>query len=298
MNIKFILPYGNQVLEGNKNGYDVQIHPCLDSRKDPFAFPEATDVDHYLQSVADIASYHKSNGGKTVFSRVITGYNPGGIDIDKACAAYFKNNPHAFRMYLHHPEYGTWIIATPELLLSVRGGVASTMALAGTRRAGKPDEPWDSKNREEQRMVTDFIMDAFRNCGLAPDAGLPYTFTSNDVEHIRTDITATVPEGFDVKSLLEVLSPTPAVCGLPRADALRNISKYEKHARGLYTGYAMVTFPDGSIEAYVILRCARILDNGHFALYAGGGITAMSNPALELEETEIKCHALKHILLS
>lgn len=258
-------------------------------RCEPF-LPEATDTNSYLASVATLRDVHRRRGGKTVLSRIIRGTLSDNIDIADACKSYFEANPGAFCTLVSRRETGTWIIATPELLLYADSVWARTMSLAGTRPADT-DEPWDTKNIEEQAIVTRFILDEWRRIGLDPVAEAPMTLRSNRVEHICTRINARLSSEIDIDTILEHTSPTPAVCGMPRYDARHLIEQHEAHSRGLYAGYIAVAHGD-TIRAFVTLRCARLDADGSFAVYAGGGITADSIPENELRETRLKASAI------
>ncbi len=57
--------------------------------------------------------------------------------------------PQAFVYVWHHPNVGTWLGATPETLLSLRGSNFETMALAGTQKYnGTIDVQWGQKEQE------------------------------------------------------------------------------------------------------------------------------------------------------
>ena len=103
----------------------------------------------------------------------------------------------------------------------------------------------------------------------------------------------------NVADILENLSPTPALCGLPRQDAVRDIVMNEYHERICYGGYVAVK-TGSHIRAYANLRCSMVAP-GYFEdgaegwlynLYSGGGITSMSKIDDEWKEAMTKCRAL------
>ncbi len=256
--------------------------------------PDATATDHYLDSVARLRDEHKRRGGKTVYSRVIRGCIDAETSIVDAAEAYFEVNPHAFCALVSRKDVGVWIVATPELLLHADKERFATMALAGSRPA-YTECVWDAKNIAEQAMVTRFICDEWSRLGLSVRTSEPATLVSGCIEHICTHIDAPYTPDVNVDSILRTTSPTPAVCGLPRVDARRLISQYEPHLRGLYAGYIAVEH-GGTTRAYVVLRCARLTLDGQYAVYAGGGITADSDPQTELAETQLKSSTILRAL--
>ena len=95
--------------------------------------------------------------------------------------------------------------------------------------------------------------------------------------------------------LAGLMHPTPAVGGEPRAEAIEAIAELERMDRGWYAGPVgwMDATEDG--EFCVALRSALLRDR-EAHLYAGVGVVAGSDPAAELDETEIKLEALLPLL--
>ena len=203
------------------------------------------------------------------------------------CARY----PDAFVFFISVEEFGTWIGASPELLLQREGVKLMTMSLAGTRKAGDTSE-WSDKNLKEQRIVTDFIRTTFGNIGLKCREGELCTKRAGAIEHLMTTIQAESLPATDIRELLSLLSPTPALSGFPKEYAIDMITRHEGD-RKLYGGFAGPIFADGNFILNVLLRCAH-LSPYNSTLFAGGGITALSDPEEEWEETENKFATLKN----
>lgn len=221
-----------------------------------------------------------------------------GLEIYLAlCGSY----PDAFVFYCSSPQSGVWIGASPELLCRVRGSELTTMALAGTRPFGTPGE-WDNKNKEEQAIVSQFIVTQLkRYCDNVRQSEV-YTRSAGPVEHICTDIKAFLPETESLTvrfkvlgEIVNALSPTPALCGYPRAVAMQDIIETEDFERGFYGGYLAVVKENGDADIYVNLR-SMMLDGKRAMIVAGGGIMADSLPEKEWEETERKASTLELVL--
>ena len=73
-------------------------------------------------------------------------------------------HPRALVYLMHHPVEGTWCGASPELLLRAQQHDMDTVSLAGTRRDGS-QLAWTQKERQEQQLVTDHILDVLRELG-------------------------------------------------------------------------------------------------------------------------------------
>ncbi len=262
----------------------------------PFPSQSTTPEQHEREIVAIKETLSALGHGKIVAARVEVvndRLDPAEIFMN-LCKVY----PKAFSFCFSTPYTGCWIGATPELLLEARGGRLHTMALAGTRLAGTAGE-WDEKNREEQQMVTDYIIETFDSFDLRPEAEATFTKNAGAIEHICTPVSAPVPnDGFSSEraaQLLLTLSPTPAVAGLPKETALRVISEYETFPRAFYGGFCGPYRSASDFSMFVALRSGRI-EAERYALYAGGGITVKSDPATEWEETKLKLETLRTVI--
>lgn len=204
---------------------------------------------------------------------------------DLICETY----PQAFVFYISTKEYGVWTGASPELLLKREGSILETMALAGTRKASESVRDWDEKNIREQEIVTRSIESVLSAAGLQVETGSRQTKRAGNVEHIMTPIRATIKQDIDFISVLRQLSPTPALSGYPKSESLEIIREWEGD-RVLYGGFFGLMNRNGDFRLNVMLRCAflRELSGGNALLFAGGGITALSNPDEEWNETENK----------
>lgn len=270
---------------------DVASSPAGDAIAEVWS-PSTTPESH-AAAVAAVAASHTAESGKTVISRAICRHAPH-TDWVAAADLLFGRNPDTFRYLAYTPATGAWMGATPELLADIDGRRLHTMALAGTRT---DSSPWDEKNLREHAMVTDFIADTLRDAGARVSVGRRSTLRWGAVEHLHTPVEATLSAATDTAALLDALSPTPAVAGLPRDKALGQIEALEEHPRRLYAGYIEVADPDGRRRCYVNLRCMNFDPaTGDACIYAGGGITALSEPAAEWDEASAKARPLLQII--
>jgi isochorismate synthase len=183
--------------------------------------------------------------------------------------------------------------ATPERLVALHDGTATTMALAGTAPRGEtPAEDLaigqrllrDPKERTEHVVVADAVREA-----LAPLATRvvadpePRLHTLPNVQHLITPICAEMKEGRGALDLVNALHPTPAVGGYPREPALKLIREREVLDRGWYA--APIGWVDGRGEGEFVVGLRSALVRGETAtLFAGCGIVADSDPPTELAE--------------
>lgn len=235
-----------------------------------------------------MANLKDARFGKIVLSRIKK------ADTNRSAGEIFEDlNTLYFSTYnylLSSELTGTWIGASPELLLEVKNTKLQTVSLAGTRPTDLPFD-WTDKEIREQQLVTDFIADSFQKNGVSHIHVSPCkTVKAGPVEHLKTEISGQLTEQTDVNSLVSALHPTPATCGVPKSDAMQVIQDTETHKRRLYTGYLGIRLRDRQIF-FVNLRCMEYFTD-HALLYLGGGILSGSDLDKEWEETEKKAQTL------
>src|SRR5690606_17066882 len=231
-----------------------------------------------------------SNIQKIVISRIKVIENQK-YNLFKTFQNLIQNHPNALVYLWHHPDEETWLGATPELLLNQTGNQVQTVSLAGTKL---PENNWTQKEIDEQKFVTDYIADTFsglENLKISETE----TIQAGKFQHLKTYISAEIPNDFDVKNLIQNLHPTPAVCGLPKKEAFDFIWENEGYNREFYTGFIGIE-KENMKDYFVNLRCAQIFQN-QIQIYVGGGITAESNPEKEWEETELKSGTIGNALV-
>ena len=204
--------------------------------------------------------------------------------------------PNAYCYCFFHPKTGLWLGATPEKLLHVKNGKFQTMALAGTQQFQQAEEViWENKEKEEQQFVTDFILENLENVTSDIAISNPYTYRAGNLLHIKTDIEGSIDADSTLKHLLDILHPTPAVCGLPKKSAKVFIIANEGYNRSFYSGFLGEINLENKTDLFVNLRCMEIKDN-RAHLFIGCGITKDSDPEKEFEETVNKSMTMKKIL--
>ena len=243
-------------------------------------------VEHIIQSLGENENH------KVVASRRLR--VPLDIPAEKLFDRLSAKYPDAFVFLFSTAETGTWIGASPELLLERKGETFRTMALAGTRSAATSGD-WDYKNLREQEIVKDFLEDILKNRELKVTVDETTTQKAGPVEHLMTRIKAHGKLKYGVVELLKTMSPTPALCGYPKESALRTIVEHEGDGRGFYGGYAGIWHGEYDFKLYVNLRSGKIEKN-EIILSAGGGITRHSVAEEEWEETEKKLRTLIDVL--
>lgn len=221
----------------------------------------------------------------------------GGADPVAVAARLWEQN-RGSHVFLFEPAAGSALVgAAPETVATLRDGVFHATAVAGSiRRGDTPREQAElaarllasDKDRHEQRIALDDMVARLSTVAhqIRTDPQ-PHVLTLARIQHLETEIRASVPAGAGVLDLVRLLHPTAAVCGLPRDAAMAVLAAEEPFHRGWYAGPVGWLDGEGNGVFAPALRSA-VLHQGTWRLFAGAGIVEGSVPALEWEETAIK----------
>jgi salicylate biosynthesis isochorismate synthase/menaquinone-specific isochorismate synthase len=261
--------------------------------------------EHYEDIVAAaVARIGDGKLGKVVLARELTVEAPSAYDPASVLGSLRDLFPSCFCFCFGTPE-AAFLGASPELLVRRSGAVAATVALAGTTsRSADPavdDHLGEAmlrspKVRDEHGIVVRRIERTLRPHAVWAHAEPePFVIKVGNLQHLATPIRAQLADSRSAIELAGALHPTPAVGGEPREDALQLIDELEGIDRGWYTGPIgwMDAAEDG--EFCVGLRSALLRDR-EAHLFAGCGIVADSEPAAELQESELKFEVLLPLL--
>lgn len=212
--------------------------------------------------------------------------------------------PNAFVSLVSIPSIGTWMGASPEILIKTDDDQHFfTAAVAGTQshQQGVPmwEVMWRQKEIEEQAMVSRYIIDCFKKIRLREfDEDGPKTARAGKMVHLRTDFAVNTqatnfPQLGNV--MLELLHPTSAICGMPRKPAFEFLQQHEGYDREFYSGFLGPVNMQNATDIFVNIRCMQLWQD-KAVVYAGAGVTRYSDPRQEWEETEMKCNTMLDVL--
>jgi isochorismate synthase len=264
----------------------------------PASSASTTDIESFLRIVrAGIDEIERGSFEKVVLSRTLAIELSDSFDVSVAfqnlCALYSN----ALISFVSIPQLGSWLGASPELLVSVENGLAGTQPY--TEGINLKNVAWTQKDIEEQALVERYIISCFKKIRLREyEEHGPRTVVAGNLIHLKSDFTVDMiatnfPQLGSV--MLQLLHPTSAVCGVPLDTSLEFIHKLEGYNRQLYTGYLGPVNFNSRIDIFVNLRCLQIMPK-EAMLYAGAGITQDSIPEKEWEETELKLNTLLRVI--
>ncbi|HUC33760.1 MAG TPA: isochorismate synthase [Ilumatobacteraceae bacterium] len=290
------------VVDDDPASFDVDLtpHEPPAPRAQSFEVAPLTPVDRYLAAVATARDAVRSGAlTKAVIAREVTVRSDEAIDVH---AVLLRLKAMFGRSYRYSVD--GFIGASPELLVAVDGNQVRSHPLAGTTpRTGDPDTDSraaaellaSEKNQIEHRVVIDMIHDTLLPwCSYLDWQPEPSIVTVANVQHLGTAMEGHLSDPRpNVLELVTALSPTPALGGFPRDEALELIAEAEGFARGRYGGAVGWVDAAGDGTWAVAIRCAELSPDRRSArLVAGGGIVADSDPVSELAETQAKLQAM------
>ena len=204
--------------------------------------------------------------------------------------------PFAYHFYVQPARGHAFLGATPERLFKRQRNLIHSEALAGTcARGATPAEDAalgaallsSEKEYHEHRIVLDDIKAILeQHCRCLEISEAPQLMKQSKVQHIYSPLKGRLLDTVADVELLRLLHPTPAVGGLPRDKALREIAALEPFDRGWFAGPVGWIGHDAT-EFAVGIRSAIVHDRS-LRLFAGAGIVGGSIPELEWQEIETK----------
>lgn len=212
-------------------------------------------------------------------------------------------NPSPY-MYLMKLKDRAIIGSSPEQLVGLEEGVATTRPIAGTRKRGStPDQDLklerellkDPKERAEHLMLVDLGRnDLGRVCryGSIRVPTLMGVERCSHVMHIVSEVSGRIKSGKDGFDLLKAAFPAGTVAGAPKIRAMEIIDDLEKHQRGPYAGAIGYFSYSGNMDMAITIRTI-LWDKGRVSIQTGAGLVADSIPKMEYQETENKAAGVK-----
>ncbi len=207
----------------------------------------------------------------------------------------------AYGLYRPASETGTGspeflVGATPELLFEIDATWRlSTMAVAGTRRAGDTSSSLaeSTKDHEEHESVVEDLMARLGAWG-PPVASSTDIRSFGSLEHLATDIHVDAGRPLDFEAVARRLHPTPALGVYPRcaegAAWLAGIDpRGERRRFGAPFG---LRWPSGAGRCLVAIRNLQYRD-GRLEIWAGCGVVSRSRYADEWQEVLDKMQAVR-----
>ncbi|CEI30988.1 anthranilate synthase component I [Propionibacterium freudenreichii] len=211
-------------------------------------------------------------------------------------------NPSPYLFLLKLPGFDL-IGSSPEALVTVKDGVATTHPIAGTRPRGDTEAEdrrledellADEKERAEHLMLVDLGRnDLGRVCipGTVTVTQFMHVGRYSYVMHLEAAVTGSVEPGLSALDVVMACFPAGTLSGAPKLRAMQIIDELESTARGPYGGVVGYFDFAGNADTAICIRTALVKD-GVAHVSAGAGIVADSVPANENAESHNKAAAV------
>lgn len=193
--------------------------------------------------------------------------------------------------------------SSPEALVTVSDGWATTHPIAGTRWRGHTEEEdqllekellADEKERAEHLMLVDLGRnDLGRVCvpGTVRVEDYSHIERYSHVMHLVSTVTGLLAEGRTPLDAVTACFPAGTLSGAPKVRAMELIEEVEMTRRGLYGGVVGYLDFAGNADFAIAIRTALMRD-GTAYVQAGGGVVADSNGPYEYTEAANKAKAV------
>jgi len=285
-------------------GWEIQLNELPQSGKNSeteisAVFQNPSTFQQYSKQIDEIKkSIYSGEAKKVVLSRIKVLEYMKGLPLPDIFEELVNVYEHAFVYLFYTPYSGIWLGATPESLIEINSTDFSTMALASTKKFSGTisNITWTEKEIKEHAYVADYVRQKLTIGGYSYKESERETVRAGNVVHLRTMFNGTVDNDITAwKKLVDLLYPTPAICGTENESTLQLIHRLEKHRREYYTGIIGPFNELNKTNLFINLRCMKVID-GSALLFAGGGILSESSARKEWDETEMKFNTLIQII--
>jgi len=228
------------------------------------------------------------------------------VNLTQSFTARVEGSPLAAYLKLRHATqapfsaYMDWnsgalLSASPERFLKVSGGTVLAQPIKGTRPRGVTEAEdrrnaqeltESSKDRAENLMIVDLLRNDLGRVCASGSIEVNQLFaiqTFSNVHHMVSDVSGELSVDRDALDLLESCYPGGSITGAPKLKAMEIIQQVERHPRRVYCGTVLLLGAQGNLDSNITIR-SLLWQSGSLTCWAGGGIVADSECALEYQE--------------
>lgn len=211
-------------------------------------------------------------------------------------------NPSPYQFLVRHDGFDI-VGSSPEALVTVRDGHATTHPIAGSRPRGATAEQdaaleaelvADEKERSEHVMLVDLQRnDLARVCepGTVRVLDMLNVVRYSHIMHLEATIVGELSPGRTALDATLACFPAGTLSGAPKVSAMRHIDRLEASRRGVYGGVVGWFNLAGASDCAIAIRSAVVTPGGTH-VQAGAGIVADSDPHTEDVECRNKAAAV------
>lgn len=135
------------------------------------------------------------------------------IDVYEIFIALKNKYPNAFTYVLHAQQTGTWIGASPEVVLEQSENQLITKAIAGTKSIDSK-MPWTQKEILEHKFIETFYKKVLNENNIEFSQSESSTIPAGNISHICSELKLSA--SYNKIQLAELIHPSPALSGYPK----------------------------------------------------------------------------------
>ena len=146
------------------------------------------------------------------------------------------------------------------------------------------------KDRAENVMIVDLMRNDLSRVCLPQSvevSSLCRLETFSNLHHLVSTVEGELAPESDLFDLISAVFPGGSVTGAPKLRAMQIIDELEPASRGLFCGSLGWFSPDGAMDFSILIRSLDVTSSVT-SLWAGAGITLLSDPASEAGEILLK----------
>jgi para-aminobenzoate synthetase component 1 len=200
--------------------------------------------------------------------------------------------------------------ASPERFLSRIGGRLISQPIKGTISRDPGNEDHDDalkeqlrqsvKDKTENVMIVDLVRnDLSKVCqeGSVTVDELFGIYAFPQVYQMISTVSGELRKGVSFAEIVRSCFPMGSMTGAPKRRVMELIEKYERTARGIFSGSVGYLTPEKNFDMNVVIRSIMYnAGTGYLSFMAGSGITASSDPEKEYDECLLKAAAIRKVL--
>ena len=264
----------------------------LDWRSNFFAGPYRDAIERVREYIL-AGDIYQANIAQTFQTALPEGFDS--FDLYKRLR---QTNAAPFAAFLEYPDLAI-ASSSPERFLKLQGGKVVARPIKGTaKRSAEAAEDRalaeallaSEKDRAENVMIVDLMRNDLSRVCAADSVEVPVLCGLESyaaVHHLVSVVTGRLRQGQTAADLVAATFPGGSITGAPKLRAMDIITEIERTAREVYCGSIGYLGFDGTMDLNIAIRTVSFR-NGRAKLSAGGGITVLSDPAAEYEETFTK----------
>ncbi len=229
-----------------------------------------------------------------------------GATVTDLYRALRRANPAPFAALAQFGDFAL-LSSSPERLLQLQDGIASTRPIAGTRPRGHDaaadaalvsELQLNEKERAEHIMLVDLERnDLGRICrgGTVEVDEFMSIETYATVHHIVSNVRGTLRDDVTPGQAIAAVFPGGTITGCPKVRCMELLAGLEREPRDAYTGSLGYLDVNGTMDLNILIRTLTVRQ-GVIGLRTGAGIVADSVPESELAETRAKANGILRAL--